>query len=53
MKRRRFGTTGRFQEACTATLETISGKANRDEFDAWKSRWTRCIDTKGGYLKTF
>ena len=52
MKGHHFGTIDKVKEACTMDLKDISEKAYRDAFNAWKSRWKRCIDAEGAYFET-
>ncbi|KAG8311615.1 hypothetical protein J6590_038639 [Homalodisca vitripennis] len=42
-----FETTEGIQAACTAALKAIPENAFCDAFNAWKSRWQRCIDAEG------
>ena len=54
MKGYDFGTVNKVvKEAYTKALKDIPKKAYRDAFDAWKSRWKRCIDAGGAYFETF
>lgn len=53
MKGKHFETTEGIQAACTADLKAIPENAFRDAFNAWKSRWQRCIDAEGAYFESF
>ena len=53
IKTHHFETVNEVKEACTKALKDIPYKTYRDAFDAWKSRWKRCIDAGGAYLETF
>lgn len=53
MKGKHFETTEGIQAACTAALKAIPENAFRDAFNAWKSRWQRCIDAAGAYFESF
>jgi len=43
----------KIKEACTKALKNIPKEAYRNAFDAWKSRWKRCIDAGGDYFEFF
>nr|QXJ78551.1 putative DD34D transposase [Meitanaphis flavogallis] len=53
MKGNHFRTVDKVKEACTRTLKDIPEEAYHDAFNAWKSRWKRCIDTGESYFETF
>ncbi|PNF27361.1 hypothetical protein B7P43_G02438 [Cryptotermes secundus] len=53
MKGHHFGTVDKVKEACTKALKDITKEAYHDAFDAWKSRWKRCIDSEGEYFEAF
>ena len=53
MKGQHFGTVEKVKEASTKALKDILEKAYPDSFDAWKSRWKRCINAGGAYCETF
>lgn len=44
MKEHHFDTVDKLKQAWTKVLKDISEVAYRDTFNAWKSRWKRCID---------
>jgi len=53
MKGKHFETTEGIKAACTAAFKAIPENAFRDAFNAWKSRWQRCIDAEGAYFENF
>ncbi|PNF33581.1 hypothetical protein B7P43_G14689 [Cryptotermes secundus] len=53
MKGHHFGTVDEVKEACTKALKDILKEAYHDAFDAWKSRWKRCIDAEGAHFEAF
>jgi hypothetical protein len=53
MKRKYLEATEGIQAACTTVLKAILENAYCDAFNAWKSRWQRCIDAEGAYFESF
>lgn len=52
MKGRHFETVDNVKKACTKAIKNILRKVQRDAFDAWKSRWKRCINERGAFFET-
>ncbi|KAJ8944488.1 hypothetical protein NQ318_011745 [Aromia moschata] len=44
MKGQHFGSVKNIQKACTDALKAIPENDYRAAFDAWKTRWNRCVD---------
>ncbi|KAJ8942890.1 hypothetical protein NQ318_011303 [Aromia moschata] len=44
MKGEHFGSVKNIQKACTDALKAIPENNYRSAFDAWKTRWNRCVD---------
>ena len=53
IKDKHFETTEGIQAACAAAFKTILENASRDDINAWKSRWQRCVDAEGAYFESF
>ncbi|KAJ8950222.1 hypothetical protein NQ318_006196 [Aromia moschata] len=47
MKGEHFGSVKNIQKACTDALKAIPENDYRADFDAWKTRWNRCVDAGG------
>ncbi|KAJ8943918.1 hypothetical protein NQ318_019526 [Aromia moschata] len=41
------------RKACTDALKATPENDYRAAFDAWKTRWNRCVDAGGMYFESF
>lgn len=53
MKGKHFGSVDNIKAATTRALKDIPEKDFCAAFDAWKSRWQRCIDAGGMYFEEY
>ncbi|KAJ8962268.1 hypothetical protein NQ318_018246 [Aromia moschata] len=53
MKGQHFGSVKNIQKAYTDALKAIPENDYRAAFDAWKTRWNRCVDAEGMYFDSF
>ena len=53
MKGKHFESIEGIQAACTAALKDIPEEAYSGAFDAWKTRWSRCVNAGGAYFEEF
>jgi len=53
LKGRHFGTVNNMKEASTRALKVVPQKAFEDAYQAWQSRWQKCVDAQGSYFEKF
>ncbi|XP_011859854.1 PREDICTED: putative uncharacterized protein FLJ37770 [Vollenhovia emeryi] len=52
-KGRYHGTLHTVKQACTRALKDIAESDYQGAFEAWKSRWQKCVDAQGSYFEEF